>query len=160
MVQGINANSLGSIARTGEMDNGRIVYAVNDPTGNTVGKVSIPPQQCDVFESSYKNLMDSAPKMQAIAEKYQDPKTMERMRKVSKWSKIIGSGTGLALSAVLTKKMKFGWQALICTVSTIAGLIGGTVAGAKITTPKEALKFTNAMQNLSKVDTKVYSYRD
>ena len=104
--------------------------------------------------------MESAPKMQAIAERYQDPKTMERIRKVSKWSKIIGAGTGLALSAWLTRNMKVGWQALICFTSTIAGLIGGVIAGAKITTPKEALKFTNAMQNLSKVDTKAYSYRD
>lgn len=157
MVQNVSANGYGSINRVGVTDNGRVVYQLNDASGKTAGRISIPQQSCDVFEKSYNDMIRTAPKMQKITEEMQNPVKMEKNKKINKWSKLIGASVGLLVSAFLTRKMKFGWQALICIPSAVAGLLGGAIAGTKITTPKEAIEFTKAMQNISKIDVQQYN---
>ena len=157
MVQGLNANNYGSISKIGRTDNGRVIYQVSDPEGNVAGKISVSEQSCDVFEKSYNDMMDAAPKMQKYAEEYSDPRKQEKMKNINKWSKIIGASVGLVGASILTRKMsKFVWKSLICIPSAVAGFVLGALAGAKITTPKEAVKFSNAMQAISKLDVKPY----
>lgn len=156
MVQNISANNYGSITRAGVSENGRAIYQVNDPEGKVAGKISIPQQSCDVFEKSYNDMLRTAPKMQQIAEDMQNPIKVEKNKNINKWSRIIGASVTLLTSALLTKKLKFGWQALICIPSSIAGLIGGAIVGTQLTTPKEAIVFTKAMQNISRIDIQKY----
>ena len=156
MVQGLSSNNYGSISRIGNSNDGRVIYQVSDPDGKVAGKISVAEQSCDVFEKSYNDLLESAPMMQKIAEDYQNPKKQEQIRKTNLWSKIIGASVGLLASSALTRKLKHGWQALICIPSAVAGLALGAYTGARLTTPKEAVKFTQAMQNMSKLDIRPY----
>ena len=50
--------------------NGRVVYQVIDGNGQEAGKMSIPQKDCDVFEKSYKDIIETAPKLQKFAEKH------------------------------------------------------------------------------------------
>ena len=59
----LRPNSYGNILRAGNLPNGRVLYNVIDSDGNQAGKLSIPVQQVDAFESSYKQILDSAPKI-------------------------------------------------------------------------------------------------
>lgn len=157
MVQAIGANSYGSISRVGSTDNGRVIYQVNDPTGQTAGKVTVAEKSSDVFEKAYDDLLKSAPKMQKYAEEFQDPKNQEKARKTNRWAKIIGASGALLAASALTRKMKTFWQACICALSAIAGYFGGLYAGAKLTTPKEAMVFTKALQTISSLDVQPYN---
>ena len=152
MVQSLSSNNYGSISRIGNSNDGRVIYQISDPDNKVAGKISVAAQSCDVFEKSYNDLLEAAPEMQKIAEDYQNPKKQEQIRKTNLWAKLIGASVGLLASSALSRKLKFGWQALICVPSTIAGLLIGSYTGARLTTPKEAVKFTQAMQNISKLD--------
>ena len=157
MVQAIGTNSYGSIARVGSTDNGRAIYQVKDPTGQTAGKVTVAENSSGIFEKAYDDLLKSAPKMQKYAEEFQDPKNQEKARKTNRWAKIIGASGALLTASALTRKMKTFWQASICVLSTVAGYLGGVYAGAKLTTPKEAMVFTKALQTISNLDVQPYN---
>ena len=58
MVNGLSGNlrpnSYGNVMRAGNLPNGRIMYNVIDSEGNQAGKLSLPREQVDTFEASYK----------------------------------------------------------------------------------------------------------
>ncbi len=158
MVSGVNSNNFGTITRVGNTNSGRAVYEVKDPEGKPAGKITIPQQNCDVFEKSYTDMLDAAPKMEEFAKEAATPERQEKNRKINKWSRIIGAGAGLIASSLLVRKKisKYWLQALICVPATLAGLFGGAYAGTRLTTPNYAIKFTKAMQNISKIDVQPY----
>ena len=60
MAEGINnlQNSFGTINRVGYTENGRAIYSLVDGKGSVAGKLTIPQDQCDVFEKSYQDIKD------------------------------------------------------------------------------------------------------
>ena len=61
---GFKQNSYGNIQKIGMTPNGRTVYRVIDSNGEETGKLSVPQTESDKFESAYKDIMDTAPKIQ------------------------------------------------------------------------------------------------
>lgn len=151
MVQGFS-NSFGTIVKSGMTTDGRVVYQINDEKGEAAGRISLPQQDCDVFEKSYNDMMKVAPKLQASAEKYSNPEFQEKAQKINKWSRIIGASAGFLVPAIAIHKGPALLKILATVAGTIAGLFGGALVGTKLTTPPGAMKFARAMQNMSKLD--------
>jgi len=158
MIQNASVNNYGSINKIATTNNGRVVYEVKDSTGATAGRISVAQPQCDIFEHSYNDMMEAAPAMQNFAEKSVTPEWQEKSRKINKWSKLTGASLALIASALLTRSFgKYFWKAVVCLPCTLAGYLGGAAAGIKLTTPKEAVKFSKAIQNISKLDVQPYN---
>ena len=72
MVQNLSTqtqNQYGTINKIGTTAEGRIVYQIDDPKKQQSLRMSVAAKDCDTFEKSYKQIMESAPKMQAYTEK-------------------------------------------------------------------------------------------
>ena len=87
MVQNISKqpNTYGAINKIGVTENGRAIYQVIDGTGQTAGKMSIPQKDCDIFEKSYKDIIETAPKLQKFAEKHSTEESRKKLKKTSNW---------------------------------------------------------------------------
>ena len=89
----IKRNSYGNIERVRQLSNGRVLYSVLDSNGNNAGKLSIP---VDVFESSYKEILKTAPKIQAYVSTNSSPEDIKKRRNLTRTiigvSGIIGAG--------------------------------------------------------------------
>lgn len=160
MVQSVNtaqANSYGSMKKIGTTENGRTIYQVIDGDGKEAGKLSVAAKDCDIFEKSYNDIMESAPKLQEYAKKNGTPEAIKKKRKLS--NRIIGFSTlaGFALPAILIRKGSTVKKVLLTLGGTLAGLAGGFMTSLAITTPPGAKKFTQATRNLEKLDVKPYS---
>lgn len=154
MVQNMNVAGSnpygGNINKIGMTENGRVIYQVTDATGKTASALSVAQKDCDIFEKSFRDMMESAPKL----ERYVKTTTPERMKKnqsMSKW--IIGGLTGLG-AVIPMIKTKGGWMKQ--TLFTLAGGIAGFAAGMGISlaafTPPGAAKMAKATKNISKLD--------
>lgn len=144
----------GSINRVGMTNNGRVVYQVVDGQGKVAGKMSVAQKDCDTFEKSYRDIMESAPKLERYA-RTTTPEKMQKKQSLMKW--IIG-GCGLIggiIPLVLAKGNGF-WgfmkQAGLTLLGTGAGLVLGFGIVAKTMTPPGSTQFMKATQNLSKLD--------
>lgn len=148
-----NQNPYGSIDRVGMTQDGRVVYKVTDGNGDIAGGLSVAQKDCDMFERSYRDVMEAAPKL----EKYMQTHTEEDIKKQQKKGKWIIGGSALVggLIPALTSHYITGktWvQALITLGGTIAGLFVGIKAGTKAMTPPGADQLSRATQTLSKLD--------
>lgn len=151
MVQAMN--TVGSVNRVGMSENGRAIYQMQDGNGNVAGKISIPQEQCDVFEKSYKDLIETAPKMQKYAEKYSSEDAVKKLKKTASWTVGISTALGAGIGIFATRKIdKFWKQSLITLGTSFAGLVGGMALSKAMVTPSGASKFTKAAQNISQLD--------
>lgn len=145
-------NMFGTVNRIGLTQNGRAIYELVDGEGNVAGKLTIPQNQCDVFEKSYQDIMKAAPKMQKFAQKM-TPEKMEKRNKTANWILGLSTLTGFLVPAIVVRGKGQFWKTAL---GTIAGLSLGTVASFKLKTPPGAMEFSKATQNLSKVDAQPY----
>ena len=142
----------GSIGRVGVTENGRAIYQLTDAEGNVAGKLTLPPEQCDIFEKSYTDIMETAPKMQKFAQKM-TPERMEKRKKTANWVLGLSTLTGFLVPAIMVRSKGQFWKTAL---GTIAGLTVGSVASFKLKTPPGAMKFSKATQNLAKLDAQPY----
>ena len=154
MVQSVNnqQNALGSVTREGLTAEGRAIYKLTDTEGKLAGKLSIPQEQCDVFEKSYNDIVATAPKMQEFAQKM-TPEKMQKRKKTANWILGLSTLTGFLIPAIAVRGK---YQGLKTTLGTLIGLTVGSIASFKLKTPPGAMKFSKATQNLTKIDVQPY----
>lgn len=154
MVQNIGnqQNAYGAINRIGTTENGRVVYQVVDGNGQEAGKMSIPQNQCDIFEKSYKDIMETAPKLQKFAEKHSTEESRKKLKKTSNWITGICAAVGAGIGIFKTTNLKTWKQILFTTGGLIAGLAAGMGISFAVTSPPGIMKFNKATQNISKLD--------
>lgn len=155
MVQNLSGQGgYGSVNRVGMTDNGRVVYQVVDQTGQPAAKLSVAQKDCDRFEKSYRDIMQSAPKLQHYAQTT-PPEKMEKRSKLAKW--IVG-GCGLlgGIGPLLKCKVNSIWGGVkglgLTLLGTGVGLVGGMFIASKMLTPPGAAQFSKATQTISKLD--------
>ena len=149
---GLKQNSYGNIQRIGNMSDGRIVYRVIDSTGEETGKLSVPNNEADTFESAYRDVMVSAPKIQKFVLENSSEKDIKKRRTLSRV--IVGAGglIGGASALFLAQKVSTVKQILSTVAGIIAGLTAGFAASLAITTPPGTYKFAKASRTFSKLD--------
>lgn len=142
-------NTLGSINRIGTSNDGRGIYQITDSEGKVAGKMSVAPQDCDKFESSYNKMLASAPKLQSYMQNT-SPEKMQKKQKLAKW--LVGGGAIIGgLWPALKVKGTFK-QITLTLLGTGAGLASGVFLASKIITPPGAKDFSQATQTISKLD--------
>lgn len=154
MVQNVsNQNPYGSIDRVGMTQDGRVVYKVTDGNGEIAGGLSVAQKDCDMFERSYRDVMEAAPKLEQYMKTHTE-EDMKRQQKRGRWiiggSALIGGLIPALTSHFITQKTV--WQALMTLAGTVAGLFVGIKVGTKAMTPPGAEQMTRATQTLSKLD--------
>lgn len=155
MVQNINAqmNSYGSINKIGATENGRVIYQVIDGNGKEAGKMSIPQKDCDVFEKSYHDIMETAPKIQKFAEKHSTEESRKKLQKTSNLIIMLASALGIGIGIAKTAKLEQTWKQMLITAGTgLLGFAAGMGISFMTTTPSGMTKFNKATQTLSKLD--------
>lgn len=155
MVQGISAqtnNSFGVVNRIGNTPDGRVVYQVIDAEGKEAGKLSLPAQECDVFEKSYKDIMEAAPKIQKFAQQHSSPEDVRKRRNISRTIICFGTAIGAAIPIYLTRNATTAKQIIATSIGILSGLAGGFGLSLATTTPPGTIKFSKATKNLSKLD--------
>lgn len=152
MVQNIsNQNPYGSINRVGQTNDGRVIYQVTDPTGKEAGKMSVAQADCDVFEKSYKDIMESVPKLQKYAEKHSSPDDMKKVQSRSRWITASFAVVGGLIPMIKTKGAT--WKQVLFTLcGTVAGLAAGIATSYAVTAPPGAAKMAKATKAISKLD--------
>ena len=101
MVQNVSQpQGYGSIKKVGMTQDGRVVYQAIEPNGKVAGRISIARKDCDLFEKSYRDILESAPQIQRYA-KTTSPDKMAKKQKAAKWivglSTAVGGGVPLFL---------------------------------------------------------------
>ena len=149
----LKPNSYGNISRAGVLPNGRVKYNVVDSAGNKAGSLSVPEEQVDTFEASYKGILDAAPKIQAYVEanssEYQIKKRRNTARAIVAASGLVGAGIPLF---ILRKSSSVTKQILGTVAGVVAGLSAGFFASLGVTTPPGSFEFAKATRELSKLD--------
>lgn len=160
MVQNVTMQqqSYGAINRMGMTQDGRVVYQVVSADGKEAGKMSVPQNQADVFEKSYRTMIKNAPKMQEYAMNT-TPEQAEKMQKKAKRISWAGALIGGLTPMMLIRKGVWG-KPLVQIPLSIVGLLGGLVAGTaiagKVATPPGSMDFMKATQTISKLDIQPY----
>ena len=151
MVNGIN-NSYGNIQRVGMTQNGRAVYRVIDSNGDEAGKLSVPNANAGQFEKAYKDIMESAPKIQKFAAENSSEQDIKKRRTLSRI--IVGTGglIGAVIPVAITRKSSTLKQILATVAGIVAGLSAGFAASFAATTPPGKFKFIKATRTFSKLD--------
>ena len=80
----LRPNAYGNILRAGNLPNGRVMYSVIDSEGKKAGKLSLPAEQVDTFETSYKQILDSAPKIQAYVKANSSEEAVKNRRNMGR----------------------------------------------------------------------------
>ena len=146
-------NPYGNIERIGNLPNNRALYRVIDSDGNQAGKLSVPIEEVDTFESSYKEILESAPKIESYVNANSSIENINKRRKITMG--IIGSsgliGLGIPL-LILRKSGSITKKILGAVAGTITGLSIGFVGSLGVTTPPGSLEFARATRELSKID--------
>lgn len=149
----VKPSSYGNILRSGSLPNGRVLYSVIDSEGKKAGKLSVPKEEVDTFETSYKQILDTAPKIQAFVKANSSEEAISRRKNIGRGivvsSGVIGSGIPLYLlrkSTSVTKKI------LGLVAGIVTGLSVGFIASLGITAPPGSIEFARASRNLSTLD--------
>lgn len=154
MVQSYNSG-YGAINKVGTTADGRVIYQVNDPTGRVAGRLSVPVNDCDSFEHSYKQVINAAPKLQAYMNKM-TPEKMKKKQKTASWTVGILGAVGAGIPIYLTRNMAGKMKVLKQTGAALGGAIVGLGAGVftakKMLTPPGAKEIAEAQKNLEKID--------
>ncbi len=157
MVSNVNysSNSYGNIQKIGQMQNGRTVYRIIDSQGVEAGKITLPSEDSDKFETAYKDIMETAPKIQEFSINNSSEKDIKRRRNISRAITTVGGIAGVALPLYLTRKSTSTIKKIISTVAgIITGLSAGFLTSLAVTTPPGTFKFIKATRTLSKLDVK------
>jgi hypothetical protein len=151
----LRPSSYGNVIRVCDLPNGRVMYNVVDSEVHKAGKLSIPADEVDKFESSYTQILDSAPKIQAYVDANSSESSIRKRRNIARGiiaaSGIIGAGIPLMIlkkSTSVTKKI------LGAVAGVVTGLSAGFVASLSVTTPPGSIEFAKATRELSKLDIK------
>ena len=149
---GFKQNPYGNIQKIGMTQNGRVVYRVVDSEGGEAGKLSVPQNQTDKFESAYKDVMDSAPKIQKYVMENSSEKDIKKRRNTSRAIVATGGIIGAAIPIALSKNLSRGKTILATVGGIIAGVSAGFAASLAATTPPGTYKFAKATRTFSKLD--------
>ena len=157
MVNGLSVNlrpnSYGNILRAGSLPNGRAVYSVIDSEGNHAGKLSLPQEQIDTFEASYKQILDSAPKIQAYVNANSSQESINKRRNMARGIVAASGVVGVSVPLLILRKSTSITKKILGAVAGIvAGLSAGFVASLGVTTPPGSLEFARATRTLSTLD--------
>ena len=149
----INQYAYGSVERSGTLPNGRIVYDVTDSEGNKAGKFSIPKEQTDTFEASYKTIMETAPKIKKYVDENSSDEDLRRRRSLGRNIVATCGAIGAAVPILLLWKAGSMAKKIL---GTVAGVVIGLAAGFGIslsaTTPPGSKQFARASRTISNLD--------
>jgi len=145
-------NSYGNIQRIGTTQDSRMIYRVIDSNGKESGKLSVPACDADKFESAYKDVMESAPKIQQFVIENSSEKDIKKRRTLSRV--IVGAGglIGAIIPVACIKKLSTTKRVLSTVAGIIAGISAGFAASLAVTTPPGTYKFAKATRTFSKLD--------
>ena len=149
----VKQNPYGSIQRTGELPNGRVLYNVIDSDGQNAGKLTVPKEQVDTFETSYKEILETAPKIQAYVKANSSEESIKKRRNMARG--IVGASglIGAAIPLIILRKSTSMTKKILGAVAGIVtGLSAGFIASLGVTTPPGSIDFAKATRNLSKLD--------
>ena len=149
----VKQNPYGSIQRYAELPNGRILYGVIDSDGNKAGKLTIPKEEADVFEASYKEILETAPKIQAYVKANSSEESIKKRRNMARGIVGLSGVIGATIPLVILRKSTSVTKKILGTVAGIVvGLSAGFISSLGVTTPPGSLEFAKATRNLSKLD--------
>ena len=149
----LSAKSYGNIVRAGYLPSGRMMYSVIDSQGNKAGKLSLPANEVDTFEESYKKILDSAPKIQAYVKANSSAESISKRRNMARG--IVGTGgiLGFAIPlAILRKSSSVTKKILGAVAGIVTGLSAGFIASLGVTAPPGSFEFARARRTLSTLD--------
>ena len=149
----LRPNSYGNVLRAGSLPNGRALYNVIDSEGNKAGKLSIPVDEVDTFEASYKEILDTAPKIQAYVNANSSEEAIKKRRNIARG--IVGASgvIGAAIPMIILRKSTSMTKKILGAVAGIVvGLSAGFISSLSVTTPPGSLDFARATRTLSKLD--------
>ena len=113
-----NPSPYGSIKRMDYKEHGRIIYSVTDSTGKSAGKISVPEEEADSFESAYNDIITSAPEIKSYVDANSSPYDIKRRKNLSIAS-VAGAGTiGGVASAITTIGVKSGAKRILSMMIT------------------------------------------
>ena len=149
---GFKQNSYGNIQKIGMTPNGRTVYRVIDSNGEETGKLSVPQTESDKFESAYKDIMDTAPKIQKFVIENSSEEDIKKRRTLSRV--IVGTGgiIGATIPIACIKNLSTAKRVLSTVAGIIAGISAGFAASLAATTPPGTYKIAKANRTFSKLD--------
>ena len=106
----------------------------------------------DQFEAAYKDVMESAPKIQKFVRENSSEEDIKKRRNLSRL--IVGTGgvIGAAIPIALSKKLSRVKTILATVAGIIVGVSAGFVASLAATTPPGTYKFAKATRTFSKLD--------
>ena len=147
---GFKQNSYGNIQKIGMTPNGRTVYRVIDSNGEETGKLSVPQTESDKFESAYKDIMDTAPKIQKFVIENSSEEDIKKRRTLSRV--IVGTGgiIGATIPIACIKNLSTAKRVLSTVAGIIAGISAGFAASLAATTPPGTYKFAKANRTRTK----------
>ena len=149
----VKQNPYGSIKRAAELPNGRVLYNVVDSEGHNAGKLTVPKEQVDTFEASYKEILETAPKIQAYVNANSSDEAIKKRRNMARGIVGISGLLGAAIPLAILHKSTSVTKKILGTVAGIvAGLSAGFIASLGVTTPPGSLDFARATRNLSTLD--------
>ena len=149
----VKQNPYGSIQRYSELPNGRIVYGVIDSEGNKAGKLTVPIEEVDIFEASYKEILETAPKIQAYVKANSSEESIRKRRNTARGIVGLSGVIGAAIPLIILRKSTSVTKKILGAVAGIVvGLSAGFAASLGVTTPPGSLKFAKATRNISKLD--------
>ena len=157
MVSSLSVNlkpsSYGNVLRAGSLPNGRVIYNVIDSEGKQAGRLSLPVEEVDTFETSYKQILDTAPKIQAYVKANSSQESIDKRRRMARGIVASGGIVGFAIPMIILRKSSSVTKKILGAVAGIVtGLSAGFVASLGVTTPPGSFKFARATRTLSTLD--------
>lgn len=144
-------NTYGNIQKI-DTQNGRAIYRVIDSDGSETGKLSVPQNEADTFESAYKDVMDAAPKIQKYVLENSSDEDIKKRRNKSRLIVGAGGAIGAALPIALIKNLSTTKRVLSTVAGIIVGISAGFATSLAITTPPGTYKFAKATRTFAKLD--------
>ena len=151
-VSGFRQNSCGNIQKISVTPEGRVVYRVIDSQGEESGKLTVPQNQTDKFESAYRDVMNTAPKIQKFVMENSSEQDIKKRRNKSRAIVAAGGIIGAAVPIALTKNVSRVKSILATVAGIIVGISAGFAASLAATTPPGTYKFAKATRTFSKLD--------
>ena len=150
---GFKQSPFGNIQRAGSTPNGRVVYRVVDSDGAEAGTLSVPQKDADKFETAYKDIMSTAPKIQKYVAENSSESDIKKRRTISRALVAAGGMIGAIVPVALMRKKASTVKTILASVGGIVvGLSAGFAASLAATTPPGSYKFAKATRTLSKID--------
>ena len=156
MVNGVSvnlqANPFGNVQRIGMYNNGRVLYNVVDSDGQSAGKLTVPYHEADRFEAAYKDILESAPRIQQYVTTHSGEDNFGKRKALSQALITTGGVIGCAIPALLTKSKSTIKNIFKLGTGVITGMLTGFSAAYLATLPPGTLRFTHASRTIAKLD--------